>query len=254
MRGYRKAAYFIWQCHVLLPFQIIIVNFFTNAFHVTSLDWDQWMWSLFLGFSELLWAQLIFTIPKCIIPRQMRCCSTGVSTQGEGCCERLTLIRGCSRVRRQVHKLYARSERLSSNTTRFGDMTINCTREIVGEMETRVRDSWWMHSISFHFPFSDLLFSWGFYFYLLWGDCGQPSPLKCGEIDDSLTAAVSDNACRTHSDGKFVVTKCNALQPRDQSFPAQPISIRQKAQSRTESPHTFAHRANSSTKCVCHGW
>lgn len=66
------------------------------------MEWDQWMWSLFFGFSELIWAQLVVTIPKEIIPRQIRCCANGITRNREGCCEKLALMRGVSKVRKQV--------------------------------------------------------------------------------------------------------------------------------------------------------
>ena len=60
------------------------------------------MWSLFFGFSELIWGQLVFTIPKVVIPRQIRCCAFGIGRDRKGCCEKLALIRGLSKVRKQV--------------------------------------------------------------------------------------------------------------------------------------------------------
>ncbi|KAL9972964.1 hypothetical protein ACROYT_G019365 [Oculina patagonica] len=86
--------------------QIIIVQFFTNAFRVIDMEWDQWMWSLFFGFSELIWAQLVFTIPKVVIPRQIRCCTSGITKDRKGCCEKLALIRGLSKVRKQNQTMY----------------------------------------------------------------------------------------------------------------------------------------------------
>lgn len=83
--------------------QLIIVQFFTFAFRVVDMEWDQWMWCLFFGFSELIWAQLVFTIPKAVIPRQIRCCSSGNS---EGCWKKFALIRGISKVRKQNKTMY----------------------------------------------------------------------------------------------------------------------------------------------------
>ena len=77
--------------------QIIMVQFFNTAFHVTGMDWDQWMWCLFLGFSELLWAQLIFTIPKDVLPAWMRCAADG-APQGRG----IAYMRSCSRMEQTV--------------------------------------------------------------------------------------------------------------------------------------------------------
>lgn len=82
--------------------QLIIVEFFTYSFRVVDMDWDQWMWCLFFGFSELIWGQLVFTVPKSVIPRQIRCCSDGISSNKENCWKKLARIRGISKVRKQV--------------------------------------------------------------------------------------------------------------------------------------------------------
>ena len=81
----------------LSSLQILIVQFFTTAFHVEGMDWQQWGWCLFLGFSELLWAQLVFTIPKKFVPVGLRCVSTGYPT-GRG----IAYLRSNSRVDQQV--------------------------------------------------------------------------------------------------------------------------------------------------------
>ena len=100
-KNMRTLCLYINLLHVnyewLLCLQIIIVQFFDTAFHVQGMDWDQWMWCLFLGFSELLWGQLIFTIPKNILPAAFRCVAVGVP-QGRG----IAYIRSCSRMEQQV--------------------------------------------------------------------------------------------------------------------------------------------------------
>ena len=75
----------------------MIVQFFHTAFHVEGMDEDQWMWCLFLGFSELIWAQFIFTIPKNVLPESLRCVAVG-TPQGRG----IAYYRSCSRVEQQV--------------------------------------------------------------------------------------------------------------------------------------------------------
>ena len=92
-----------FYCHF---FQLVIVQTFTNAFRVVDMEWDQWMWCLFFGFSELIWAQIVFSIPKSVIPRKIRCCSSGISSNKEGCWNKFSRIRGISKVRRQVCLLY----------------------------------------------------------------------------------------------------------------------------------------------------
>ena len=89
----------------LLPPQILMVQYFTSAFHVRPLEGYQWMWCLFFAFSELIWGQLVFTLPKAAVPRCIRCCSRGVTEEGKGCCDNFSRIRGCRKVRRQVKML-----------------------------------------------------------------------------------------------------------------------------------------------------
>jgi len=100
-KNIRPLCLYINLLHVsydwFLCLQIIIVQFFDTAFHVQDMDWDQWMWCLFLGFSELLWGQLIFTIPKNILPAAFRCVAVGVP-QGRG----IAYVRSCSRMEQQV--------------------------------------------------------------------------------------------------------------------------------------------------------
>lgn len=86
--------------------QLVIVQTFTNAFRVVDMEWDQWMWCLFFGFSELIWAQIVFSVPKSVIPRKIRCCSSGISSNKEGCWNKFSRIRGISKVRRQNQTMY----------------------------------------------------------------------------------------------------------------------------------------------------
>ena len=77
--------------------QIVIVEFFHTAFHVEGMDLYQWMWCFFLGFSELIWAQIIFTIPKDVLPEAFRCIAVG-APKGRG----IAYYRSSSRVEQQV--------------------------------------------------------------------------------------------------------------------------------------------------------
>lgn len=79
-----------------LAMQIAIVELFHSAFHVKGMDLYQWMWCFFLGFSELIWAQIIFTIPKDIIPEAFRCIAVG-TPKGRG----IAYYRSSSRVEQQ---------------------------------------------------------------------------------------------------------------------------------------------------------
>ncbi|XP_032242139.1 plasma membrane calcium-transporting ATPase 4 [Nematostella vectensis] len=86
--------------------QIIIVQFFTNSFRVEPLDWQQWLWCFFFGFSELIWGQIIFSVPKGVIPRFFRCCSRGVGPGTGGCCAALTCLRGIRSKKQRKSVLY----------------------------------------------------------------------------------------------------------------------------------------------------
>jgi len=66
--------------------QILMVFFFQDAFRVRQMDAEQWLWCFFFGFGELFWGQIVFTIPKAIIPKEIRCCKKGVPSNKTGCC------------------------------------------------------------------------------------------------------------------------------------------------------------------------
>ncbi|KAM7539761.1 hypothetical protein Aperf_G00000043825 [Anoplocephala perfoliata] len=56
----------IWVTTMIL--QIIIVEFGGYAFSTQGLDLNQWMWCLFFGVGELVWGQLVISVPESIIP------------------------------------------------------------------------------------------------------------------------------------------------------------------------------------------
>ncbi|ESN96191.1 hypothetical protein HELRODRAFT_107353 [Helobdella robusta] len=51
--------------------QILIVQFGGHAFYTKALDLEQWMWCLFLGIGELVWGQLVTSIPTRRLPKAM---------------------------------------------------------------------------------------------------------------------------------------------------------------------------------------
>ena len=77
-----------------------MVQLFGSAFRVQSMDAYQWCWCLFLGFSELIWGQLVLTVPKQVVPTCLRCVTTenfeGTSTG------HFSWIRGTGRTDQQV--------------------------------------------------------------------------------------------------------------------------------------------------------
>ncbi|VDK32176.1 unnamed protein product [Taenia asiatica] len=60
----------IWITTMVL--QIIIVEFGGYAFSTHGLDLNQWMWCLFFGVGELVWGQLVISVPDSIIPECKR--------------------------------------------------------------------------------------------------------------------------------------------------------------------------------------
>ncbi|CAH8519489.1 unnamed protein product [Dicrocoelium dendriticum] len=61
----------IWICTFLL--QALIIQFGSYAFSTTPLTLDQWIWCMFFGCGELVWGQIITTVPNAIIPT-CKCC------------------------------------------------------------------------------------------------------------------------------------------------------------------------------------
>ena len=53
----------------LFSAQIVIVQFGGVAFTTTPLTLSQWLWCIFLGMMELLWGQLVSSIPNSVVPR-----------------------------------------------------------------------------------------------------------------------------------------------------------------------------------------
>lgn len=93
------------------------MEFFGRAFSVTSLSIEQWMWCLFLGFSELLWGQVVISIPKFTIPKKFRMGSSGVSLaeQDKRPMGRVLWMRSLNRLQYQVNAIYLSKEDIGEN-------------------------------------------------------------------------------------------------------------------------------------------
>lgn len=52
--------------------QVLIIEFGNIAFQTTPLNIEQWLWCLFLGVGDLLWAQLVTSIPAKKLPKSIR--------------------------------------------------------------------------------------------------------------------------------------------------------------------------------------
>lgn len=65
--------------------KIIIVNFGGIVFSVQPIEWDHWMWSLFLGVGTLLWQQVVLLVPDSVIENlvQKVCCCCYKSDEKE---------------------------------------------------------------------------------------------------------------------------------------------------------------------------
>lgn len=61
----------IWFCTFLL--QALIIQFGSYAFSTAPLTFDQWIWCMFFGCGELVWGQIITTVPNAVIPT-CKCC------------------------------------------------------------------------------------------------------------------------------------------------------------------------------------
>lgn len=92
--------------------QILIIEFTGKAFHVAGLGWEEWMWCVFLGFSELLWGQLVLTIPKTSFPKLCRFGTKEMPLPMEpdgpkDSKARLLWIRGLTRLQHQIRVVNA---------------------------------------------------------------------------------------------------------------------------------------------------
>lgn len=101
--------------------QILLVQFFGRAFMVAPLDIDQWMWCLFFGFTELLWGQVVVSVPKITIPKRFTMGKDGVSLNetDHGTMGKVLWMRSLSRLQYQIRVVNAfRSNLDTHNRTR----------------------------------------------------------------------------------------------------------------------------------------
>ncbi|XP_068703541.1 plasma membrane calcium-transporting ATPase 3-like isoform X3 [Montipora capricornis] len=92
--------------------QILIIQFTGKAFHVAGLGWEEWLWCIFLGFSELVWGQLVLTIPKTSFPKLCRFGTKELPLPMEpdgpkDSRARLLWIRGLTRLQHQIRVVNA---------------------------------------------------------------------------------------------------------------------------------------------------
>jgi len=81
--------------------QGLLVEFAGTPFNCTGLSWQHWLICIGIGASELIWGQIIFTIPKTIIPTGLRLGSKPVTTD-EANNARHLWMRSLKRVQHQI--------------------------------------------------------------------------------------------------------------------------------------------------------
>ena len=54
---------------LLINVQIIIVQVGGSAFTTTPLSLSQWLWCIFFGLFELVWGQVVSTVPNSVVPK-----------------------------------------------------------------------------------------------------------------------------------------------------------------------------------------
>ncbi|CAH8541801.1 unnamed protein product [Heterobilharzia americana] len=67
--GLHRNPLFIIIWFVTFLLQALIIQFGSYAFSTKSLELDQWAWCLFFGVGELVWGQIVNTVPNAIIPK-----------------------------------------------------------------------------------------------------------------------------------------------------------------------------------------
>ncbi|KAA0198336.1 Plasma membrane calcium-transporting ATPase [Fasciolopsis buskii] len=66
--GLQRNWLFVVIWIVTFVLQVLLIQFGSYAFSTAPLTADQWMWCLFFGVGELIWGQVINTVPNAIIP------------------------------------------------------------------------------------------------------------------------------------------------------------------------------------------
>lgn len=104
-----NTLYCKWSYVIPVYFQILIIQFTGKAFHVAGLGWEEWLWCILLGFTELLWGQLVLTVPKTSFPKLCRFGTKEIPVEtivepdgAKDSKARLLWIRGLTRLQHQV--------------------------------------------------------------------------------------------------------------------------------------------------------
>lgn len=70
--GLHRNVIFVIIWIATLVMQVIIIQFGSYAFSTEALELDHWMWCLFFGIGELVWGQVIISIPNSVVPKCKR--------------------------------------------------------------------------------------------------------------------------------------------------------------------------------------
>ncbi|XP_065058957.1 plasma membrane calcium-transporting ATPase 1-like [Rhopilema esculentum] len=93
--------------------QVLLVEFTGRFFSVKGLTLEQWMWCLFLGFTELIWGQVVLSIPKSVFSKRLRFFRKGIPTkevitpESSESSGRVLWLRGLTRLQHQIRVVNA---------------------------------------------------------------------------------------------------------------------------------------------------
>jgi len=94
--------------------QILLVEAGGRFFQVTGLTLEQWLWCIFIGFSELIVHQLVVSVPLSIIPKNFRFGSKGTEVTDSGM-GRVLWMRSLNRLQSQIRVVHAFRTNLDPN-------------------------------------------------------------------------------------------------------------------------------------------
>nr|CAB3224470.1 plasma membrane calcium-transporting ATPase 3 [Phallusia mammillata] len=134
-------------CSILigtLVLQILIVELGGQAFTTTSLTLSQWLWCIFLGMFELVWGQVVSSIPNKVLPKFLAFGKSKAVEETDGSGEdendevpdlsdqslrrgQILWFRGLNRIQQQISVVEAFQEstkRRQSSTSAFDDIRV----------------------------------------------------------------------------------------------------------------------------------
>ena len=88
--------------------QVLLVEFTGQFFMVKGLTAEQWLWCVFLGFTELIWGQIVLSVPKSFLSNKLKFFKKGIpakvviSPEASESSGRVLWLRGLTRLQYQV--------------------------------------------------------------------------------------------------------------------------------------------------------